>query len=168
MNSWLYYGKKMEQQTFKHIVRIANSDLSGDKPVYIALTKIQGISKMYSNMVCQMSGVDKHLKIGNLSQDQINKLNDVIFNPDKYNCPKWMMNRRADPVDGITKHLVSSDLNIAQENDIRTLKRMKCYKGIRHAFGLPLRGQRTKSNFRRNKGKAVGVRKRKGVKAGRV
>ena len=55
-----------------------------------------------------------------------------------------------------------------QDNDIKMMKKMRSYKGIRHSLGLPVRGQRTKSNFRKNKGKVLGVRKKEGAKAGKV
>jgi len=57
------------------------------------------------------------------------------------------------------------DLKFTKENDIKLLKKVKSYRGMRHALGLPVRGQRTKSNFRRNKGKAsLGVKRAKGSK----
>ena len=68
-----------------------------------------------------------------------------------------MLNRRNDPEDGSDKHLLSSDLKFTVENDIKMMKKIKCYKGVRHSLGQPVRGQRTKSNFRRNKGKVMGV-----------
>ena len=56
-------------------------------------------------------------------------------------------------------HLSSTELQIAKENDIKLLKKIKCYKGIRHIYSLPVRGQSTRSNFRKNKGKAkLGVK----------
>ena len=54
---------------------------------------------------------------------------------------------------GVDKHLLGTDLDVTQENDIKRLKKIKAYRGIRHIHGQPSRGQRTKSNFRRNKGK---------------
>ena len=60
------------------------------------------------------------------------------------------------------------DLIFSKQQDVRRLQKIKSYRGLRHAANLPLRGQRTKSNFRRNKGKAVGVKRKKGSKSGRV
>jgi len=78
-----------------------------------------------------------------------------------------MLNRRKDYETGEDKHLLSSDLAFTKDNDIKMLKKIKSYKGMRHAFGLPVRGQRTRSNFRRNKGKVTGVQKKK-IKSGKV
>jgi len=62
-------------------------------------------------------------------------------------------------------HLVTSELDFAKSNDIRLLKKIKAYRGVRHMYGLPVRGQRTRSNFRRNKGKPMGVMRNKAAKA---
>lgn len=158
----------MTDKKFNHIVRIANADLEGGKPVSLALTKIKGVGRMYANMVCFLAKIDKDVKAGYLSDEDVDKINDVLSNPSKYSTPEWMLNRRKDPEDGEDKHLVSSDLTFTNQNDVRRLQRIRAYRGFRHQAGLPSRGQRTKSNFRRNRGKVVGVRKKKGSKSGRV
>lgn len=159
----------MAEQEFKHLVRIANTDLDGNKPIYKALTQIKGIGFMFSNMLCSITGIDKNAKTGYLTEEQTRKLDDAIKTPEKFNVPSWMFNRRKDIDDGKDKHMVTGDLKFVQETDIKMMKKMRSYKGMRHAFGLPVRGQRTRSNFRKNKGKvSLGVKKRAGVKAGRV
>lgn len=150
---------------FKYIVRIANADLKGEKAVGHALKGVRGLGFIFANVVCSVSGVDKNIKIGDLDEEQIKKLNDVIKDPLKYNIPRWMLNRRKDYESGEDVHIVTSDINFIQDNDIKRLKKIKCYKGMRHAFGLPVRGQRTRSNFRKNKGKVMGVKRSK--KAGK-
>ena len=69
------------------------------------------------------------------------------------------MNRRKDEETGESKHLLTTDLEMARDFDIRKMKKIKSYKGWRHAMGQPVRGQRTKSHFR--KGTAMGVIKAK-------
>jgi len=151
---------KTEAKAYKHIVRIAQTDLDGSKPVYKALTKIKGISFMFSNLVCELAEIDKFQKTGEVDEKTIQKLNTVIENPLKFNAPSWMLNRRKDYEDGTDKHLLSGTLDFARQTDIRTLQKIKAYRGVRHYYKLPTRGQRTKSNFRRNKGKATGVMKK--------
>ena len=157
----------MEQQPqeYQHFVRIMNTDLDGTKAVKQALTKIRGISVMYSNMVCYFAKVDKASKMGTLKTDEIERLNDVLQNPSKYNVPEWLLNRRKDPETGENKHLVSTDLKFNQENDLKLMKKIKSYKGIRHMLGLPVRGQNTRSKFRKNKGKVMGVKRSASAKA---
>jgi len=79
-----------------------------------------------------------------------------------------MLNRRNDYETNENMHLIGPDIKYVQENDIKLMKKIRSYKGIRHMKGLPVRGQRTKANFRRNKGKgSLGVQRKK-VKSGRV
>jgi small subunit ribosomal protein S13 len=158
----------MADEKIRHIVRIANADLKGDKAIIVALTKIKGVGYMFSNVVCKTAQIDMMKKTGHLNDNEIQKLTDIIGNPEKYKIPSWLYNRRKDYDTGLDKHLISSDLQFTKDNDIKRLQKIKSYRGLRHAVGLPLRGQRTRSNFRRNKGKAVGVKRKKGSKSGRV
>ena len=154
-------------EEFKHIIRIANTDLDGNKQIGLALKKIKGIGFSLSNAVCLLSNIDRTKKAGNLSNEDIKKLEDVVKNPKKFKIPAWMFNRRKDPEDGEDKHILLSDLDFIKDNDIKKMRMIKSYRGVRHSSGLPVRGQRTKSNFRRNKGKVTGVKRKKG-KGGRV
>ncbi len=77
-----------------------------------------------------------------------------------------MLNRRKDVETGEDKHIVTTDINFVNDNDIKVMKMIRCYKGIRHSMGLPVRGQKTRSNFRKNKGKVMGVKRSK--KTGKV
>jgi len=163
----------MEEQKagFKYIVRIVNTDIDGNRPVYVALRKIRGVNFMFSNMVCSLAGVDKFKKAGYLSEAEIKKIDEIIRDPAKFHAPSWLLNRRKDYESGEDKHLVTSTLDFVKENDIKRMKKIKSYKGMRHAYGLPVRGQRTKSNFRKSKSKGkggtLGVIKKK-MKSGRV
>jgi len=157
----------MEEQKkdFNYIIRVANTDLDGNKQILNALRKIKGVSFMFANALCEISKVDKKQKIGYLDDAGIKKIEEVLRDPLKFNIPVWMLNRKKDPEEGNDKHLFGSDLKFTQENDIRFMKKIRSYKGVRHSFGLPVRGQRTKSNFRRNKGKVTGVAKSRQAKA---
>lgn len=160
--------KQETKQDIKHIVRIANTDLVGQKAVHIALLKIKGIGIMFSMMVCRLANVNPMKKAGLLTETEIKKLNDIIINNDKYKIPDWMKNRKKEFETGKTSHLILGNLDFAVEQDMRRMKKIKSYKGLRHAVGLTVRGQRTKSNFRRNKGKVVGVKRKADAKSGRV
>ncbi len=149
-----------EQTEYKHIVRIANTDLDGNKPIANALTKIKGVGNHFANSICNVADIPHNSKTGNLTSEQISKLTDVLANPKKYDFPIWMLNRRKDPETGDNKHLLLADLTFIQDNDIKFLKKIRSYRGMRHALGQPTRGQRTKSNFRKNKGKVTGVQRK--------
>lgn len=146
---------------FRHIIRIVNTDLEGNRKILDALRKIRGVSFMYANMACGFAKVDRSKKAGELTDAEAEKLTDTITNPLKYGAPRWMLNRRNDYESGEDKHLLTGDIKFIADNDIKRLKMIKARRGIRHMFGLPVRGQRTKSNFRKNKGKVLGVKRAK-------
>ena len=104
--------------------------------------------------------MDKNKKISELSKPEIEKIESFFKN---MQIPDFLKNRRLDPETGETKHYLGTDLDMKKEFDIKKMKKIKSYKGIRHSLGQPVRGQRTRSHFRQ-RGKAVGVKK-KSVKA---
>jgi small subunit ribosomal protein S13 len=158
-----------ENKDFRHIIRIVNTDLDGNKSISQGLRNIKGVSFMFSNMVCTIASIDPNKKVGYLTDTEVKRIENILKNPSSTGSPIWMLNRRNDYEDGVSKHLLSSDLGFVQDNDIKRMKKIKCYKGVRHILDLPVRGQRTKSNFRKNKGKVhLGVKRKAGAKGGRV
>ncbi|MBI2655469.1 30S ribosomal protein S13 [Candidatus Woesearchaeota archaeon] len=157
-----------EKQELKYFVRIANTDLDGNKAIGNALIKIKGISFMLSNAICRAAAIDPAKKTGYLNDNEVSRIDEAIKEPSKFRVPPWLFNRRKDPEDNADKHLIGSGLTFTQDNDIKMMKKIKSYKGIRHMLGLPVRGQRTRSNFRKNKGKVLGVKRKEKSKAGKV
>ncbi len=143
----------MADKEIKYIVRVANTDLDGFKPASIALTKIKGVGRMLSNFICQAAGVDRDKKAGELSDGEVGKLSDITQDPKRAGAPSWLLNRRKDYETGEDVHLITAELKFVTDNDIKRLKKIKSYRGMRHQARLPLRGQRTASNFRHNKTK---------------
>ena len=148
-----------KDSSLRHIVRICRTDLDGSLPIAHALTSIKGIGFSLASAVCTVAKVPKVSTLGLLPQSDIDKIDVIISDPVHHGVPSWLLNRRKDFESGDDKHLVGSDLSYRNENDIKFLRKIRTNKGFRHAVGLPVRGQRTRSNFRRNKGKAVGVKK---------
>lgn len=140
------------------VVRILSRDIEGKMRIYPGLTKIKGISWSVANAICINSGFDRKRKIGSLSEAEVKKLEAFIKNPE---LPSFMVNRKFDIETGEDKHLVGTELELRKEFDIKRLKKIKSFRGIRHVAGLPLRGQRTKANFRKNRKKSVGINKKK-------
>jgi small subunit ribosomal protein S13 len=149
-----------DNKEFRQIVRIASVDVEGTKPIIHQLTRGKGVGKSYANMVCRLIGLDKQKKAGDLTDEEIKRIEEVMLDPLKFGAPKWILNRRKDPETGENRHIITSDLKFVQDNDIKIMKKIRSYKGVRHSSGLPVRGQRTKSNFRRNKGNVQGVKKK--------
>jgi len=149
----------MAEEQIKHLVRIANTDLDGKKSIAYILSRIKGVGVSFAMAICKAANVDSNKRVGTLNDKEIKLIEELILNPEKANLPKWLYNRRKDLETGLDKHLVGIPLQLAQDNDIKIMKIMKSYKGVRHILGLPVRGQRTRSNFRRNKGKVkLGVK----------
>jgi len=152
-----YQKKEMDM---RYLIRVYNTDLDGSKNVLIALQKIKGVGFMLANAICTYNKINKMKRAGELTPDEIKKIEDLLKNTAK--LPAWLLNRRKDPETGTNMHLTTNDLDFIKDNDIKMMKKMKSYKGVRHMFGLTVRGQRTKSNFRKNKGKVhLGVTKTK-------
>lgn len=157
----------MIEKDFRHIVRVVNTDLDGNKAIADALRKIKGVGFIFANMICSMAGIDKKQKTGHMLDAEINKLDEILRNPAKFNIPAYMLNRRRDYETGEDIHILTTDLKFVQDNDKKRMGKTKSYRGMRLAMGLPVRGQKTRSNFRKNKGKVQGVKRKKG-KGGRV
>ncbi len=151
---------KEEQYDDVKLVRILGKDIRGDKKTYVGLTRIKGISWALSNAICKKSGVSHDKRIQDLSPEELKKIESFIQSPD---VPKFLKNRRKDFDTGDDKHVYGADLDLRKDFDIKRLKKIKSYKGWRHTAGQPVRGQRTKSHFRKDKKRsgAVGVRTKK-------
>lgn len=144
---------------FRAILRIANAEIKGETPIAYAIAKVKGARFMFANAVCEVLKIDKTKKAGDFSEQEIEKIEDCLGNPAKYNIPAWMFNRKKDLDTGTDKHIVSVDLDLKKEFDIRRLKKIRTYRGWRHSLKLPVRGQKTKSSFRT--GAALGVKRKK-------
>ncbi|MBI4181884.1 MAG: 30S ribosomal protein S13 [Candidatus Aenigmarchaeota archaeon] len=142
----------------ERIIRFVETNVDGGKPVERAIQRVRGVGPMYAHAVVAIAGVGGR-KLIDLSEEETKMLVDVIQHPEQHGIPSWMYNRRLDPTTGGTSHLTASALELTQKTDLNTMKRMRTYKGVRHGLGLPVRGQRTRSSFR--KGKTVGVMKKK-------
>ncbi|MFP4118748.1 MAG: 30S ribosomal protein S13 [Candidatus Woesearchaeota archaeon] len=157
--------KSVEQdENFRHIVRVANTDLHGGKPLYLALQKIKGVGENFARIACKISGYDTMTLTGTLSEKQAGEIEVVIKDPVKAGIPSWMYNAQKDYESGEDFHLLHSDLDFKQDNDIKRKKKMKSNVGLRHQWKLPVRGQRTKSHFRPNAGKGSAVKKRSSIR----
>lgn len=150
--------QEQEQNREERMIRILSTDIEGKMSVYSALTKIKGISWAMSNAICKTLGIDKTKKVGSLTDEEIKKVSDFIKNP---TLPTHLFNRQKDFNEGVDKHLTGSNLDLRKEFDIKRLKQIRSYRGIRHSSKLPLRGQRTKGNFRTNRKKGGGIKKKK-------
>ena len=151
--------EKPVKKDYFSIIRIVQTDIPGNKNLLTGLTYIKGISWTISNAICKLLDLDPSMKIADLGDENTKKIIDFLDNP---SLPVHLINRRKDFESGEDSHLIGTKLDMKKEFDIRRLKKIRSYRGLRHAFGHPSRGQRTKAHFRaKGKKKAVGVKKKK-------
>ena len=150
------------------IVRIAGKDLDGSLPVRQALRGVKGIGHRAGGAIAlafeKKSGVSTQTLLGEIKEDQDKVLEEIAMQPIANGIPPWMVNRQREYESGEDKHLLMNDLDFAIRNEISRLGEIKSYRGLRLRYGLPVRGQKTKSTHR-GKGSVVGVTK-KDAKAG--
>lgn len=123
------------------MARIAGVDLPRDKRIEVALTYIYGIGRSAAVEVLQRAGINPDTRVKDLTEDEVGKLHEIIDRECK--------------VEGELRRDVSMN--------VRRLVEIGCYRGLRHRRGLPVRGQRTRTNARTRKGprKTVGIRRKK-------
>ena len=147
-----------DDSDFKYIIRIANSDVSGEERLANALTSIRGIGPRISNAIVQKLKLNPNKLAGKLDDKNVVDIENAIMNLNDY-VPDWLLTRQKDYDTGEALHPVSVELKMTHDEDLNRMKKVKSYKGIRHASGHKVRGQRTYSNGR--KGLALGVSRKK-------
>jgi small subunit ribosomal protein S13 len=145
-------------QEYRHILRIMGTDVAGTLKTIYAVTKVKGVSLGLANAILKKAGINPDLRVGFLTEAEINKIEEIIKEPTKYNLPNWLFNRRKDAETGKNIHLISADLMLRTKMDIDQAKAIRSWRGYRHSYGLKVRGQRTKTTGRA--GKSLGVKKK--------
>ncbi len=149
---------KEHSDDFKYIIRIANTDIDGEKTLVRGLTSIKGVGMHISVLIVNETEIDKYAKMGDLTDLQVEKIQNALDNIIK-NAPSWMLNHRKDPETGEDTHLIGPEIDMRLRDEINIMKKIRSYRGIRHERGLAVRGQRTRANNR--KGLALGVSKKR-------
>ncbi len=151
--------KGLSEEAFKYIVRIAGTDVDGSLKTAWGLAEIKGIGVNLAYALCRTLGIDPEKRIGFLTDAEVRKIEEALKDLSAYGLPEWVLNRRKDYVSGRNMHLIGAELIFYVKQDIEREKRIKSYRGIRHALGLKVRGQRTRTTGRL--GITVGVRKKR-------
>ena len=120
---------------------------------------IRGIGPRMADIVLKKAEIKPDTFIGLLTDAQVDKLDEIIKDPIKFGVPSWFVNHVKDRNSGKDIHLVGSNLALYDRNDIDRLKKLRSYRGVKHAVGHKVRGQRTKSTGRG--GRSLGVSRKK-------
>jgi len=120
------------------MARIVGVDIPNDKVVGISITYIYGIGRTTAKKICKAAKVDEHIRVKNLTEEQLSAIRQEI-----------------------AKYKVEGDLRREVALNIKRLSEIGCYRGIRHRKGLPVNGQRTRTNARTRKGKRKTIANKK-------
>uniref|UniRef100_A0A0E0LHP0 N-acetyltransferase domain-containing protein n=1 Tax=Oryza punctata TaxID=4537 RepID=A0A0E0LHP0_ORYPU len=146
-------------EDFQHILRLLNTNVDGKQKIMFALTSIKGIGRRFSNIACKKADIDMNKRAGELTPEELERLMTVVANPRQFKVPDWFLNRKKDYKDGRFSQVVSNALDMKLRDDLERLKKIRNHRGLRHYWGLRVRGQHTKTTGRR--GKTVGVSKKR-------
>ncbi|MDA8805582.1 30S ribosomal protein S13 [Euryarchaeota archaeon] len=137
---------------------MADTDMDGQKTLATALTAVRGVGPRTAIQICKNTGFDPASLAGHLSAEEQESLR-VAIEGYAETVPLWMLNRQRDLETGDELHLTGQQVSLTLEDDINRLRTMKCYRGVRHASGNKVRGQRGRSNGRG--GLTLGVSRKK-------
>jgi len=147
------------EKEIRGVVRIAGRDIKGETRLRKALIQVKGIGvtldTVLTKIISAKLGISRNAMIGELSDEQMDMLGDIINNPHKYGVPERMLNRQRDVDTNQSMHIIGTDLTFRVKQDITNAKDMNTWKGYRHAYGQKVRGQRTRTTGRT--GMTVGV-----------
>jgi len=143
---------------FNYIVRLHGTNIDGTKMVPYAITEVKGVGIRLARSIVKQLELDATERLGSLSDTDVRRLEEAIDDPSTVGLPIWMLNRRKDPMTGKDLHLLASDLDLRVKDDIDLMRETRSWKGERHARGLKVRGQHTKTTGRT--GRSVGVSKK--------
>jgi len=144
---------------FQHILRVMNTNLEGKRNTMFAITAIKGVGRRFANIALKKADIDMSKRAGELSEEEVERIITIISNPRQYKIPDWFLNRQKDIKDGKTSQVLSNFLDNKLREDLERLKKIRAHRGLRHYWGVRVRGQHTKTTGRR--GRTVGVSKKK-------
>ena len=145
-------------EEFRIRLRIIGTDIDGALKVPYALRKIKGVNLSLANAILNKAHINQDVKAGFLTESQIEKIEEIVRDHVKFGLQSWLLNKRKDLATGDDMHLIGADLDLRNKMDIDQMKEIKSWRGYRHAYGLKVRGQRTKTTGR--KGKSLGVKRK--------
>jgi len=136
-----------------------NTNIDGRRKIMFAMTAIKGVGRRFSNVCLKKADIDLTKRAGELTDEEVERVVTIMGNPRQYKIPDWFLNRQKDVKDGKYSQVMSNSLDNKLREDLERLKKIRAHRGLRHYWGLRVRGQHTKTTGRR--GRTVGVSKKK-------
>merc|ERR1719471_461026 len=132
---------------FQFLLRMMNTNVDGKQKVGFAI------------LCCKIAQIDTNRRAGDLTEEEINKISDIFAKPTDYGIPKFFLNRQRCIKDGTWSQLYSNMIDTKLREDLERMKKVRKHRGLRHFWGLKVKGQGTKSTGRT--GKTLGVARKK-------
>jgi small subunit ribosomal protein S18e len=139
----------MQGQEFQHILRILNTNVEGKRNVVFGLTKIKGLGRRFADLICKKAEIDVNKRAGELTADEIEKLVAIIQNPRQFKVPLWFLNRQKDFKTGKYSQVFAQNFDAKLRDDVERMKKIRAHRGLRHWWGIRVRGQHTCATGRR-------------------
>lgn len=155
-NDRFFYKKT---PAYRNLVRILSTNVDGDKQVVFGLSSIKGIGRRIADAAVRVAKIHHQTRIGSLTEEQIKLLEEILKNPAAHGIPVWMVNRQHDLRTGENRHVSGAELDLFHRQSIERMRALKSWKGVRHALGLKVNGQRTRCTGRH--GLVVGYLRKK-------
>jgi small subunit ribosomal protein S18e len=150
----------VEKEDFTGLLRLMNTNVNGQDRVMYALTRVRGMGRRMANLVIKKAEIDLAKRAGELTEDEQESIRAVMQNPAQFDIPLWFFNRRKDRKTGQDLHLIANQIDGKLRDDIERMKKIRLHRGLRHAWGIRVRGQHTKTTGRRGRTLAIGKEKK--------
>uniref|UniRef100_A0A2K5NLM2 Small ribosomal subunit protein uS13 n=1 Tax=Cercocebus atys TaxID=9531 RepID=A0A2K5NLM2_CERAT len=137
-------------EKFQHILRVLNTNIDGRRKQPLP-SVIKGVGRRYAHVVLRKADIDLTKRAGELTEDEVERVITIMQNPCQYKIPDWFLNRQKD--------VLANGLDNKLREDLERLKKIRAHRGLRHFWGLRVRGQHTKTTCSR--GRTVDVSKKK-------
>ncbi|XP_051029649.1 40S ribosomal protein S18-like [Phodopus roborovskii] len=146
-------------EKFQHILRVLNTNIDGQRKIAFAIMAIKGVGRRYAHVVLRNADIDLTKRAGELTEDEVERVVTIRQIPRQYKIPDWFLNRQKDVKDGKYSQVLANGLDNKRCEDLEWLKTIRAHRGLRHFWGLCVRGQHTKTTG--CQGRTVGVSKKK-------
>merc|ERR1712093_586031 len=145
---------------FAHIIRLVNTNIDGKEKIMFALTRIKGLGRRFAGLVCRKGEVDQSKRAGEFSVEKLEKLMEIVSNAQSYRIPIWFLNNQKEYVSGTQTQASAAQIDGLMRDTIERLKKTRSNRGLRHCWGVRVRGQHTKTTGRGCKNISASARKK--------